>query len=146
MLIFTQISGEISLPWVIYRSLISGGNIIVFGSCHDSDERNWFFYTMHPAVAGKFFSLFMVGSRGLNMRRGHNQRRFGPSWVFLLYFLCNSTQFHAIWTECQIILFRFFLLIYHKSLDWDKGYPLLFLLPIFSPWYAIVMIISWCST
>ena len=35
--------------------------------------------------------------------RGPIQRRFGPSCVRQVYFICNSTEFHDMRTECQIM-------------------------------------------
>ena len=46
----------------------------------------------------------LVGRAGHNLRRGPNMRRFGPSCIRWVYFLCKSTEFHVIQTECQRII------------------------------------------
>ena len=72
-----------------------------------------------------------LGRRGRNQRRGHNQRHFGLSCVRLVYFLCKSTEFHAMCTECQIILFSLLLIISHRRPEFAKHCPILFTLLIF---------------
>ena len=44
---------------------------------------------------------FILERGGHNQSRGHNQRRFGPNCVRLVYFLHKSTDFHFMRTKCQ---------------------------------------------
>ena len=64
-------------------------------------------------VVGVIVSYIVRG--GLNLRRGNNQRSFGPSLFRIVYFIFKSTEFHVIRTEYQRIIFHFLLIIYHKS-------------------------------
>ena len=67
---------------------------------------------------------------GHNLSLGINQSRFGLSCVRLVYFIRKYTEFHVMRTECQIILFRFLLLISHKSPAFAKSFPLPYFLLI----------------
>ena len=58
----------------------------------------------------------IVGSCGRNHIHGHNYSRFCPSWIFIVCFLCKSTDFHDMRTECQRIIIHFLLIISHKLL------------------------------
>ena len=66
-------------------------------------------------------------------RCGLIQRCFGPSWMYQVYFLHKSTEFHDMRTECQIILIHFVLIIYHKSTWINHSLITLRLLPNRSP-------------
>ena len=80
------------------------------------------------------------------MRHGPIVRRFGPSYVYPVYFLRKSTKFHDIGIDGKIILIHFLLIIYHKSLDIAKRCPLPYFLPIFSPKSLSLWLISGLST
>ena len=68
------------------------------------------------------------------MIRGRIMRRLNLSCVRSVYFLRKSTEFHDMWTEYQIILIHFLLIISHKLLVFYKHCPLLILqLPVFAP-------------
>ena len=57
------------------------------------------------------WSRTYVGRGEQNQSRGHNKRLFGLSWICLVYFLYNFTEFHVIQMECQIIIFHILLII-----------------------------------
>ena len=76
---------------------------------------------------------------GHNLSLGINQSRFGLSCVRLVYFIRKYTEFHDMWTECQIILVHFLLLISHKFLFIDKCCPLLHFLPDLQSLVAIAI-------
>ena len=72
----------------------------------------------------------------------HIQKCFGPSCIYWVYFLCNSTEFHGMLMECQIIntynSFLAVIIFYHQSpeISWSlapRSLPNSF--PI-SPWSA----------
>ena len=86
-----------------------------------------------------------VGIVGRNQRRGHNQRRVGPSCVRLVYFLPKSIKFHDMRTECQIIIFHFLLLVSHKLPSIDKCCLLPYLLPIFAPRSLFLSLLIWST-
>ena len=69
------------------------------------------------------FSMIWIGKVGHNLRRGPIQRRFGPSCAHQVYFLCKSTEFSVMRTECQRILFHFSLNISHKYPAIAKALP-----------------------
>ena len=86
-----------------------------------------------------------LGRGGDNLRQGPNQRRFGPSFVHIVYFLRKSVDFHAMRKECKRILFHFLLLIYHKYPSCDKLCPLPYSLPIFVPPSIFILLLSWST-
>ena len=59
------------------------------------------------------------------MKQWHIMGCFGMSCICPVYSLLKSTEFHDMWTECQITLVHFLLLISHKLLFIDKCCPLL---------------------
>ena len=60
---------------------------------------------------------------GRNLIQGHIQIYFDPSCVRRVYFIRKSTEFHVMWTDCQIIIINLLPLISHISPTTTKVIP-----------------------
>ena len=78
---------------------------------------------------GNKLSFVTVVSSGHNLECFIYLEHFGLYRVFPLHYLRKSTEFHHMWTECQIIFINFLQLISHELLEIAYLCPILYSLP-----------------
>ena len=93
-------------------------------------EYDWSFRWSEIGQRANFLiNNFSIGSHRPIMKWGNIMKHFGLSCVCVVYFLCNSTYFHDIRTECQIIFIHFLLFISNILLGITRRCPLPYFIP-----------------